>query len=321
MLTPKCCWRCIKESRFIVILCESSTVWTRSACLADYSIGFVLENRMFSSSGKGKAIARQLACLCLLAGCISVGWAGECTKTVRSSEDPPYDIRGSDGSFHGATIDLVREALKRMQCQAHFIEMPWARGLRNLRNGSLDILPGALVTKEREAFAYFSIPLHRSPNVLFVSQAAAEKFSFTDLAELSGTTFRLGAQIDVVYSTQYQALLQQPAFTQRLTLLNSREGAWKMLAAGRLDGLIADEVTGLLELEKLGLSKAIVRSDLVVSAEAATVAFSKKSIDEAFVVRFNQALQEMFADGTYERIEETYLPCQVSVEWLGCVPG
>ena len=71
-----------------------------------------------------------------------------CVKSVRWAEDPPFDMRDADGRLSGITADLMRETLRRMDCTARFVELPWARGLHNLEKGSLDILSGALPTAE-----------------------------------------------------------------------------------------------------------------------------------------------------------------------------
>ncbi|MBF7731253.1 substrate-binding periplasmic protein [Pseudomonas sp. N040] len=244
--------------------------------------------------------------------------AASCVKSVRWAEDPPFDMLDAQGRLHGITADLMREALQRMGCTVRFVELPWARGLHNLEKGSLDILSGALPTAERARFAHFSVPIIRSPNVLFLGTAVAGKYPLHSLRDLIGTDFRLGAQIDVVYSQEYQALLQEPAFRERLVMVSSREGAWNMIKAGRLDGMIADEITGVIEIEKLGLGAHVQRSELVVSDEPAVVALSRKSVSPAFVERFDSTLNGMLRDGTYVRILQQYLPCQVSAEQLGC---
>lgn len=257
-----------------------------------------------------------LLCLLLLVSAPALSWA--CEKTVRWANDPPYDMPDADLHARGATSDLMREVLRRMDCKPRFIELPWARGLRNLENGSLDILPGALITPEREAFAYFSAPIHRSPNVLFMNRETARRFAFDSLRDISNSNFRLGIQIGVVYSREYAELIKQANFKARTVEVSDRRGAWQMLSAGRLDGLIADEVTGLLELQQLGLTRQVVRSPLVVSEEPAVVAFSRKSLQPEFVEQFNAALETVVADGTYVRITQPYLPCPVSAANLGC---
>ena len=257
-----------------------------------------------------------LLCLLLLAGAAQVGRA--CEKTVRWANDPPYDMPDATQQVHGANSDLLREVLGRMGCKPRFVELPWARGLHNLKKGSLDILPGALITPEREAFAYFSQPIHSSPNVLFMNQEAAKRFAFDSLGQISHSNFRLGIQIDVTYSREYAELIKQADFKARTLPVTDRKGAWQMLSAGRLDGLIADEVTGLMELQQLGLTQRIVRSSLVVSEEPAVVAFSRKSVTPEFVEQFNAALAASIADGSYARITQRYFPCTVAAANLGC---
>lgn len=247
-----------------------------------------------------------------------VAFAMGCEKSVRWAEDPPYGMRSEQGRLQGVYTDLMREVLLRMGCTARFVEMPWARGLLSLQRGSLDILPGALPTAERASFARFSIPFMRSPNVLFVSREAAEKYHLQQLEDMVGTDFRLGAQIDVVYGDSYQALLQNPAFRERLVMISSREGAWKMIKAGRLDGMIADEITGVIELSKLGLSADVQRSGLIISDEPAVVAFSRQSVSPAFVEQFDRTLSGMLEDHSWERIVQAYLPCPVAADQLGC---
>lgn len=241
-----------------------------------------------------------------------------CLKTVRWFDDPPYSFRASSDEIQGFYADVARAALRHMGCEPLFVEMPWARALLELEKGRLDILPGALRKPGREAYAYFSRPVNRSPNVLFLGKEAAAKYRITKLSDIIGTDFRLGAQIDVSYGASFDALLAKPAFQARLTPVTLRRSAWQMIPINRIDGLIADEVTGLLELQQLGLSQAIAKTQVVVSAEPAMFAFSKQSNSPDVVEGFNKAFNVLLSNGQYKKIAERYLPCVVSLEKLGC---
>jgi polar amino acid transport system substrate-binding protein len=244
--------------------------------------------------------------------------AADCTKSVRWSDDAPYAFRGLDGELKGLHVDTVRAALKRMGCVAQFLERPWARALVELEEGHLDILPGVLRRPEREVYAYFSRPVNRSPNVLFMRKAAAEKYKITKLADVLGTSFRLGAQMGVAYGPSFEALQKDPRFTALLTPFTARRGAWQMMDMDRLDGLIADEITGLLELQELGLSSVIVKTPLVTTAEPGMFALSKKSLSPQFAAEFDRALEAMVKDGELRQIRERYVPCPVSADQIGC---
>jgi polar amino acid transport system substrate-binding protein len=250
--------------------------------------------------------------------CAAPSHAAECVKSVRWYDDAPYSFVGAKGEVHGFNADLVREALQRMGCTARFVEMPWARALVELEAGRLDMLPGALRKPEREHFAWFSRPVNRSPNVLFIHKNAAAIYSISKLADLLGTNFRLGTQIEVTYGPEFEALSKNPEFVARMTPLSLRKSAWKMMEVGRLDGIIADEVTALVELKQLGLTQEITKSKVIVSMEPAAIALSKKSVTEDFVKALDRSLGSMLADGKYREIRERYVPCTTSVETLGC---
>ncbi len=263
----------------------------------------------------GRLTAQFVALLVGLVPLIS--WAS-CTKTVRWYDDAPYSFKGANGEVEGISVDLARAALAAIGCEAKFLEMPWARALVELQAGRLDILPGALRTGEREQFAYFSRPVNRSPNMLFIGAKVASRYRFKSLDDIVGTQFKLGVQIGVAYGPEYNRLIKTPDFQARTTMITSRRSAWKMLELQRIDGVIADEVSALTELKQLGLSRTAIKSELVVSDAPAAFALSKASTSPPFVGDFDKALGRLMADGSYKAILERHLPCTISVEKLGC---
>jgi polar amino acid transport system substrate-binding protein len=80
-----------------------------------------------------------------------------------------------------------------------------------------------------------------------------------------------------------------------------------MVARRRIDGLIADEHSGRFELQSLGLSEHIRPTAVVVSSDAAEVAFSRKSVQPEFVQNYAAVLRGLVEDGSYRRIVGRYL--------------
>ena len=131
------------------------------------------------------------------------------------------------------------------------------------------------------------------------------------LLDLLGTSFRLGAQVGVSYGESYQQLLANHDFASRVFFNPSRGNLWHMIDKGRLDGIIADENSGLYELEQLGLNERIGPTAVVVSSDAAEVAFSKRTTTPAFVERYARAMRELVEGGEYQAILQRYLsPCR-----------
>ena len=133
----------------------------------------------------------------------------KCVKTVRWSDDAPYSFKLPGGEIFSFDSDQIRSVLKELNCEARLVELPWARALGQ---GRPDIFPGALRAPERETFAYFSRPVHRSPNMLFVAKSAAAKYRLRALTDIHETAFQLGAQIDVVYGADLDAPVKTPVF-------------------------------------------------------------------------------------------------------------
>ena len=125
-----------------------------------------------------------------------------CVNTVRWSDDAPCSFKLPIGEISGFNSELIRAALTGLNCEARFVELLWARALRELEQGRLDILPGGLLTPEREKFAYFSRPV----------KSAAATQRLRALTGIQETVFRLGAQIGVAYGADYDAPVNTPVF-------------------------------------------------------------------------------------------------------------
>jgi polar amino acid transport system substrate-binding protein len=250
--------------------------------------------------------ARLLPALVLLACLPGVGAA--CEKTLRWDDDPPFSMQTPEGGVVGIYVEINRAALARMGCQTRLHKLPWARALKELELGRLDILPGAFRRPERELYAYFSGEvLPASRNILFMHTQAAQRWPVTSLLALQHSGFRLGAQIDVSYGPEYQQLMSDPSFAAQVSMAASRTSLWQMVGKGRIDGVIANEHTGTYELQLLGLDEQIIATGVVVSADAAEVAFSKASNDQTFVQAYADVLRGLVADGSYERIVRHYV--------------
>lgn len=244
--------------------------------------------------------------------------AGACSKTVRWELQPPYGIVRPDGERAGYYTDVAQEALARMGCTSTLVDRPWARGLRELEDGQLDLMPGMLFNRERGRYALFSRGINLSPNLLFLTGPAARRAPLERLSDLRGTDLKIAIETGAYYSAEYAALLTDPAFAARLHPVPDRARAWRMLEGGRVDGVISDEASALvagMPLQPVGDQP---RAVLVLSSVPARIAFSRRHHDDAFVARFDAAIESMIADGSLLRLRERYVPCPTDPATLGC---
>lgn len=232
--------------------------------------------------------------------------ASACVKRLRWNDDPPYSMRLPDGRVSGWSVELTQVVLQRMGCQVVLEEMPFARALAELKSGNLDMLDGAFPLPERQAYAHFAKPVARSRNLVFIRRSDLPRFQARSLEELHAAGWQFGAQLGVVYGPAYAALQQDSGFRSKVQLVPRRNSLWQMLARGRVDLVIADELSAAHELAAARLTERVVATPLVVSDAPAAMAFSKASTDEAFVRRYEATLQAMQADGSYQQLRQRY---------------
>lgn len=262
-----------------------------------------------------KGLASAVAAMLFLA---APAFADTCSKTVRWELQPPYGIVRPDGERAGYYTDVAQEALTRMGCTSTLVGRPWARGLKELEDGQLDLMPGMLFNRERSRYALFSRGINLSPNLLFLSGAASRRASLLRLADLRDTDLKIAIETGAYYSAEYAALLADPRFAARLHPVPDRARAWLMLESGRVDGVISDQASALVAGMPLRPTGDAPRPVLVLSSVPARVAFSRRHHDEAFVARFDAAIESMIADGSLLRLRERYVPCPTDPSTLGC---
>ncbi len=200
----------------------------------------------------------------------------------------PYFYRGdlSSGTMvnNGIIGDIVFQASNRIGIKAKLNQQaPWKRILYDLRNGKLDIVAGALKTKEREKIFYFSSPVFHSEFRIFVH--TENQFQFKELEDLIGKngikirSMSLGQGID---DYAFENLVVHEA-----TNTNS---LFKMVAAKRVEYGIFYLHSGLSELKKLKLDQTLVALPKPLTTEALYVAFSK---NQNVSLKFNNCLKKL----------------------------
>ncbi len=260
-----------------------------------------------SVPGTGRHWLRGCIILCCaLAPLTAV--ASDCVKTFRWTEDPPYTYASAEapGGVSGISADIVRTVLSSMGCEVSFVEMPWARALSALKTGRVDIVSGAFDTPERREFAYYANLGDTSPNVVFVRADSSQAMAWEGFTDLLESDITLGGQIGVNYGPDYQRALESGALEGRLTLVPNRLLLWQMLDRNRVDAVAASYLTGLMEISRLGYQGKIISTEIELSSDPAYIIFSKASVDESFVDRFNESHKTLLQSEYHKRILNTH---------------
>lgn len=243
----------------------------------------------------------------LLSLTVSLGaHAQPCRLRVGLDQWAPYQYRDAKGRAQGLDVDLLRLYGRLTHCRLSFVSRPWSRQLRDLKTGRLDLVPGASMTPGRQQYARFSNAYRRETMRLFVSAQSAADFSFTDFRQMIPVNFRLGVTLGYYYGSDFQAAMGDPAFRALVTEVPDMSQNFRMLAAGHVNGAIADTLVGAYWIRKLRLEGQVVMVPMQVNSDNIHLMFSSQTVAPALVERFNEAIGKAQKDGSFTQIMQRY---------------
>lgn len=233
---------------------------------------------------------------CLLLWMLLVPAGISAAETLRLVADPWPPFNDQALLNNGVASDLVTTALRRAGYTAHYAQVPWARAVRGLKQGSYDVLINAWYTDERATFGYYSQPFLIN-RVRFL-QRKGDAIVFRQLTDLYPYS------IAVVRDYAYSRAFDQDARLSKVKVVSFVQGA-RMLQAKRVQLAVEDELVARFHLNR---SLAEIGDQLEflphpLSENGLHILISRKHPQHQQIADdFNQAVAAMRADGTYAQI-------------------
>ncbi|MGE0256776.1 MAG: transporter substrate-binding domain-containing protein [Alphaproteobacteria bacterium] len=226
----------------------------------------------------------------------------------------PYqylESRNNHQTLTGLDIELVRAIAARVGVEVAYERVAWRQHLADLAAGTRHMAAGATWSPERAEYAWFSIPYRSETNVLYVPAGKLGLYGFHDvegmLAHFKAIGFRLGVVDGFVYADpRINDWIADPANAPRLVHVGDEYANLRNLAAGRIDGFLADRVVAATSAWRGGWRQVADEHPLRISVPIHLM-FSKKSVDQETVARFNAAIEEMRETGHFNGIVADYV--------------
>lgn len=236
----------------------------------------------------------------VLAGC---GSAKETTTAEKNQEEFVYAMSGlfkpfnykEDGKLTGFDVEIGEALAKKMDMKPKAITFPFETIIQGLRDQKFDAILGSMtVTEERLKAVDFTNPYYKSGSRIFVSANNNEIKSKADLK---------GKKIGVTPATVYEKLAKKLTDQDKVMVYSQGDMTALMdLATGRVFAVICDDIFGRVAVTQGGLKMKPVDELLQVDNQA--IATNKE--DPELTKKINKALDEIIADGTYEKISKKW---------------
>lgn len=248
------------------------------------------------------AIALCLVVLCCLA---APSRAEESNLLIGTEEWPPYEYSGPAGRLTGLSTEIMRAVLDRMGASVQDLSSyPWARGLKLLEGGRLDVLYSAVFDRERQLYArYPKTPLFTTQWIFFIRSEDVGRLRFRSFVDLENGG--VGVVHGYSYTPKFNLFIKN---SDKVVSVSDNRANLELLTRGRVDYALFEYVNGMHLLEQTGMTDEVVP---LVGEPLGVIRlyplFNRATVSEAFVDRFDRELADFKARPAYWKIVNRYL--------------
>ncbi|OOR90817.1 ABC transporter substrate-binding protein [Moraxella caviae] len=231
-----------------------------------------------------------------LAGCSGGNSTATNEQTLRIATEgayAPFNHTNADSTLGGFDVDITHELCARMAVECQISAQDWDGIIPALKGGKFDAIISAMsVTPERSEQVAFSEPYYSNSLVFLARQDSA--FDPNNASDIAGA--KIAAQGSTI-SSQWLEATHPNAKAQ---LYNTLDNAFLDLGNGRADAMVADLLPALTWLgSDLGKNFTIKGAPIDINDH---FAIAVNPEDAELLAKFNQALADIKADGTYDKL-------------------
>lgn len=235
--------------------------------------------------------------------------ATEWNKVVRVATEgayPPFNFFDTNNNLVGFDIEITKALCEKIKAECPIVAQDWD-----------GIIPGLLANKYDAIIASMSITEERKKKVAFTKRyyASPPRFVAAKSAKVADTSpdALKGKTIGVQSATTHANYIETYYQGSNVKLYGTQDEANLDLSAGRLDIILADSLV-LLEWMKTDAGKDFEFvgpkiDDKEIFGEGEGIATRKE--DSHLRDMLDQAILDIRADGTYEKINAKYFPFSI----------
>lgn len=238
--------------------------------------------------------------ICVL-GMASLASAQDKKAIVIATEGayPPFNFMDSNNKLQGFDVEIAHALCDKMQVKCTIVAQDWDGMIPALLAKKFDAIVASMtITDERKKQIDFTDRYYRTP--LSVAVPNDSKIKDTTAATMKGMT--VGAQSSTTQAIYAEDVYGKAGASSKL--YPTQDEANADLANGRLDASVADKFVLVEWLKKTGKDCCKLLGDIEGTMSEAGIAIRKE--DKDLKEKFNKAIKEIVADGTYKKIQGKY---------------
>lgn len=212
-----------------------------------------------------------------------------CHLSVAASTAPPLVIKTGEEKWSGITFQYLESLLSEAHCTYDIVEVPFARGLKMLESGQIDLALEITRTKEREKHFYFVGP-YRKEEIRLVTRS---NLSINSWEELATTRARLIKNRGSFYGTKLNEVFELNKFLKSSQIdMIDFDTSFNLIIKNRADGVFIEQ-SQWFEISKKFAREKLILQPLVIFKSPVYFALSKNSTNENLVKKLDSALTKL----------------------------
>jgi polar amino acid transport system substrate-binding protein len=219
-------------------------------------------------------------------------------ETIRVAHNrllPPF-AEVKDGKTVGLVVDIFRAAAERAGYQVEFFPVPIEQMEAALKDGSAVATIPTAITPERRQTMDFTDLLLMTGGAIYVRAGEPTPDGVEALAGKVVVTPRTGPLAAYLRNTVPKAQLE---------VTEDYETSLERLVSGKADAAALNFQAGTMIANKLYPGKVSVPDKMFLVLPFSAAVLKGRNAD--FVTRFNKGLADIRADGTFERINKSWI--------------
>ena len=266
----------------------------------------IASSKSSSNAIKALWLAPLSAAMLILVGCSNSSTPADSAATDTATDTPmnikiatessykPFSYTDANGKLIGYEIELLDALCAQMQAECEIISQDWDGLIPGLNAQKFDaIMAGISITAERKEVVEFTDPYFHTGIILIGKKG--------DDISVDGLKGQSIASQRATVASQY---LQDQHKEADIKLYDTQDNAYLDLTSGRARAMMSDKVTGLDWLKtEAGQGYEVKGQEISTDEDAMGIAFRK---GDPLVAKFNSALAEIKANGSYDQITGSY---------------
>ena len=250
------------------------------------------------------AVALAIAVIAVTFVACSGGSTEKEKLSLATSEDfPPYEYIGDNGAYAGIDIEIAQAIADKLGRELVVENMDFDSIVGAVSTGKSDMgMAGLTVTPERLESVDFSTSYAKGIQAVIVKEDSP--ITTVDDLYAEGATYKVGAQLSTTGDIYFGDDISEGLTTCTLEEYQAGADAVAALSSGKIDAVIIDNEPAK---SFVAANSGLKILDTKYADEDYAIAFPKGS---ALVEEVNKALEELIADGTVQKIVETYIPAE-----------